>query len=110
MAKLPNFDELARQVASAALDFEYMGKPMREWIHMLAEHVAITDPEEATEKKPERLTIRSWRNLDPWETCGQDNYCNRCAGEQGGCERGCIVPKIYAKLAKIEDEQEGAKE
>ena len=24
----------------------------------------------------ERLTDKAWRNFDPWECCGQDNYCN----------------------------------
>ena len=51
----------------------------------------------------ERLTIKSWRNLDPWETCGQDNYCKRGCHEQGGCAKGCIVPRIYARLAAYED-------
>ena len=51
----------------------------------------------------ERLTRKSWRNLDPWETCGQDNYCKRGCHEQGGCAKGCIVPRIYARLAAYED-------
>ena len=51
----------------------------------------------------ERLTRKSWRNLDPWETCGQDNYCKRGCHEQGGCTKGCIVPRIYARLAAYED-------
>ena len=51
----------------------------------------------------ERLTIKNWRNLDPWETCGQDNYCKRGCHEQGGCTKGCIVPRIYAHLAVYED-------
>ena len=50
-----------------------------------------------------RLTIKNWRNLDPWETCGQDNYCKRGCHEQGGCAKGCIVPRIYARLAAYED-------
>ena len=50
-----------------------------------------------------RLTIKNWRNLDPWETCGQDNYCKRGCHEQGGCTKGCIVPRIYARLAAYED-------
>ena len=50
----------------------------------------------------ERLTRKSWRNLDPWETCGQDNYCKRGCHEQGGCTKGCIVPRIYARLAAYE--------
>ena len=56
--------------------------------------------------QPERLTIREWPNLDPWETCGDlTATCNR-----GNC-RGCIVPTLYARLAEYEDEQEkGAKE
>ena len=51
----------------------------------------------------ERLTIKNWRNLDPWETCGQDNYCKRGCHEQGGCTKGCIVPRIYARLAAYEE-------
>ena len=51
----------------------------------------------------ERLTKKNWRNLDPWETCGQDNYCKRGCHEQGGCTKGCIVPRIYARLAAYED-------
>ena len=51
----------------------------------------------------ERLTIKNWRNLDPWETCGQDNYCKRVCHEQGGCANGCIIPRIYARLAVYED-------
>ena len=51
----------------------------------------------------ERLTRKNWRNLDPWETCGQDNYCKRGCHEQGGCTNGCIVPRIYGRLAAYED-------
>ena len=51
----------------------------------------------------ERLTSKYWRNLDPWEMCGQDNYCKRGCHEQGGCTKGCIVPRIYARLAAYED-------
>lgn len=50
-----------------------------------------------------RLTKKNWQNLDPWETCGQDNYCKRGCHEQGGCTKGCIVPRIYARLAAYED-------
>ena len=51
----------------------------------------------------ERLTIKNWRNLDPWEMCGQDNYCKRGCHDQGGCTKGCIVPRIYGRLAVYED-------
>ena len=51
----------------------------------------------------ERLTSKYWRNLDPWEMCGQDNYCKRGCHEQGGCTKGCIVPRIYGRLAVYED-------
>ena len=51
----------------------------------------------------ERMTRKNWRNLDPWEKCGQDNYCKRRCHEQGGCTKGCIVPRIYARLAAYED-------
>lgn len=54
----------------------------------------------------ERITDRDWRNLDPWECCGQDGYCTRPSNKPGGCRNGCIVPKIYIKLAKYEDELE----
>lgn len=51
----------------------------------------------------ERLTRKNWRNLDPWEMCGQDNYCKRGCHDQGGCTKGCIVPRIYDRLAVYED-------
>ena len=51
----------------------------------------------------DRLTNEAWRNFDPWECCGQDKYCKRGCHEEGGCANGCIVPKMYAKLAKYED-------
>lgn len=51
----------------------------------------------------ERLTRKNWRNLDPWEKCGQDNYCKRGCHEQGGCTKGCIVPRIYDRLAAYEE-------
>mgnify|MGYP007056177379 CR=1 FL=1 len=51
----------------------------------------------------ERLTEKVWRNLDPWECCGQDEYCRRDGHEDGGCTKGCIVPKLYSRLAKYED-------
>lgn len=51
----------------------------------------------------ERLTDKAWRNFDPWECCGQDNFCKRGCHEPGGCNNGCKVPKLYARLAKYED-------
>ena len=51
----------------------------------------------------ERMTSKYWRNLDPWEMCGQDNYCKRGCHDQGGCTKGCIVPRIYGRLAVYED-------
>ena len=51
----------------------------------------------------ERLTRKNWRNLDPWEKCGQDNFCKRGCHEQGGCTKGCIVPRIYDRIAAYED-------
>lgn len=51
----------------------------------------------------ERLTDKAWRNLDPWECCGQDKYCNRGCHEEGGCNNGCIVPRLYSRLARYED-------
>lgn len=51
----------------------------------------------------DRLTDECWRNLDDWECCGQDSYCKRDGFEKGGCHNGCIVPKIYHRLAKYED-------
>lgn len=50
----------------------------------------------------QRLTEKHWRNLDPWECCGQDNYCQRGCHDKGGCTKGCIVPKLYVRLAKYE--------
>lgn len=54
----------------------------------------------------ERLTDEFWRNLDPWECCGQDKYCQRGCHDVGGCTNGCKVPKLYRKLAKYEDAEE----
>ena len=54
----------------------------------------------------ERLTNEAWRNLDPWECCGQDNYCKRGCHDEGGCNSGCIVPKLYKRLAVLEDAQD----
>ena len=51
----------------------------------------------------ERLTEPCWKNLDPWECCGQDYFCKRGCHEEGGCTNGCIVPKIYVRLAAYED-------
>lgn len=51
----------------------------------------------------ERLTEKNWINLDPWECCGQDEYCERPSEDPGGCKKGCIVPKLYNKLAQYED-------
>ena len=51
----------------------------------------------------ERLTYKSWRNLDPWECCGQDKFCTRGCHDLGGCIHGCIVPKLYNRLAAYED-------
>lgn len=51
----------------------------------------------------ERLTDTYWRNLDPWECCGQDHYCQRGCHDEGGCTKGCIVPKLYGRLAAYED-------
>lgn len=51
----------------------------------------------------ERLTDPCWKNLDPWECCGQDKFCNRDCHEAGGCTNGCIVPKLYVRLAGHED-------
>lgn len=51
----------------------------------------------------ERLTEQCWKNLDPWECCGQDKYCRRGCHDLDGCTGGCIVPKLYAQLGKYED-------
>lgn len=51
----------------------------------------------------ERLTVDNWEKLDPWECCGQDRYCIRPSNKQGGCRNGCIVPKLYERLAQYED-------
>ena len=50
-----------------------------------------------------RLTVEHWQNLDPWECCGQDNYCMRPSNKPGGCRNGCIVTKLYTRLAQYED-------
>ena len=54
----------------------------------------------------ERLTDRCWRNLDPWECCGQNFHCSRKLNDDGGCINGCIVPKLYKQLAEYEDLEE----
>ncbi len=51
----------------------------------------------------ERLTDVCWRNFDPWECCGQDHCCTRGCHDEGGCKKGCIVPRIYTRLASYED-------
>lgn len=51
----------------------------------------------------ERLTKTNYRNLDPWECCGQVDYCQRKCHEKGGCANGCDVPKLYARLGAYED-------
>lgn len=51
----------------------------------------------------ERLTEKHWRNMDPWECCGQDRFCHRGCHDMGGCTNGCIVPKLYVRLASYED-------
>lgn len=56
-----------------------------------------------------RLTDKNWRNLEPWEICGQDGHCNRGCYEEGGCTNGCIVTTIYIELAKREDAEEEMK-
>lgn len=53
-----------------------------------------------------RITDQHWRNLDPWEMCGQDHFCKRGCHEKGGCVNGCIVPQIYSKLAILEDAED----
>ena len=104
MAEL-NFDKLCQNVANEILDHaEYYGRTFREWLDILAKYVS--EQEGAWKEKTERLTIREWQNLDPWECCGQYHYCARNPNEAGGCRKGCIVPKLYAKLAKFEDEKE----
>ena len=50
----------------------------------------------------ERLTNKAWRNFDPWECCGQDKYCQRGCHDPGGCTKGCIVPRLYARLGACE--------
>lgn len=51
----------------------------------------------------ERLTNKDWQNFDPWECCGQDKYCQRGCHDPGGCTKGCIVPRLYARLGDYED-------
>ena len=57
----------------------------------------------------ERLTDKHWRNFDPWEYCGQDSYCLRGCHDQGGCTNGCIVPKLYCRLAAYEDAEQAGR-
>lgn len=55
------------------------------------------------QKVRERLTDKAWKNFDPWECCGQDYFCQRGCHDEGGCANGCIVPKVYNRLASYED-------
>jgi len=41
--------------------------------------------------------------IDPWEACGQDDYCKRGCHEQGGCTNGCKVPNLYWRLYAYEE-------
>ena len=50
-----------------------------------------------------RLTDANWKNLAPYEYCGKLEYCGRRFTEPGGCVNGCIIPKLYARLAAFED-------
>lgn len=50
-----------------------------------------------------RLTKKHRAGLEPWKTCGQDMYCERGCYNRGGCRNGCIVPKLYNRLAAYED-------
>ena len=54
----------------------------------------------------DRLTEKCWRNLDPWECCGQEFYCSKKINDEGGCINGCIIPKLYKQLAEYEDLEE----
>lgn len=51
----------------------------------------------------ERLTVKEWGKLKPWECCGQGHYCMRGCHDEGGCTKGCIVPMLYKRLACYED-------
>jgi hypothetical protein len=51
---------------------------------------------------PDRLT-QDMGCYDPWETCGQDDFCRRGCHDVGGCTNGCIVPKLYYRLSQYED-------
>ena len=51
----------------------------------------------------DRLTENNWQNLDPWECCGRDKYCQKGNYEPGGYNNGCLVPKLYSRLAAYED-------
>lgn len=51
-----------------------------------------------------RLTKEDWQNFDASDVCGQHgDGCKRTCNERGGCRNGCIVPKLYARLAAFED-------
>ena len=41
-------------------------------------------PSHRRRKTMKRLTVEHWQNLDPWECCGQDNYCMRPSNKPGG--------------------------
>ena len=43
MAKFPTYEEMAKDVVEIALDFEYQGKTIREWIEIIAEQEPCKD-------------------------------------------------------------------
>lgn len=50
----------------------------------------------------DRLT-EQYASMSPWEMCGQDKYCARGCHDEGGCTKGCPVPRLYNRLRKYED-------
>lgn len=65
----------------------------------------------------ERLTNEAWRNFDPWECCGQDEYCQRGCHDTGGCTKGCEehfsgleMAKLHSALMELKKYQEADKD
>lgn len=51
----------------------------------------------------DRLTAKNWKDLSPGDCCSMAADCTyRCF--DGDCPRiSCLLPRLYAKLAKYED-------
>ena len=51
----------------------------------------------------ERLTEKCWRNLDPWELCGDDCRCDRECRFNDEYREKCNTLHLYRRVAEYED-------